>query len=61
MTAQFTEQQYKGPVIIEVGGEIGGPSTFFGWNMGGLKMPKDDLRQFCESFHMIKGGYLKGL
>ena len=25
------------------GGEIGGPSIFFGWNMGGLKMPKDDL------------------
>ena len=24
------------------GGEIGGPSNFFGWNMGGLKMPKDD-------------------
>ena len=20
-----------------------GPSVFFGWNMGGLKMPKDDL------------------
>ena len=25
------------------GGEIGGPSIFFGWNMEGLKMPKDDL------------------
>ena len=25
------------------GGEIGGPSIFFGWIMGGLKMPKDDL------------------
>ena len=25
------------------GGENGGPSIFFGWNMGGLKMPKDDL------------------
>ena len=25
------------------GGEIGGPSILFGWNMGGLKMPKDDL------------------
>ena len=25
------------------GGEIGGPSIFFAWNMGGLKMPKDDL------------------
>ena len=25
------------------GGEMGGPSIFFGWNMGGLKMPKDDL------------------
>ena len=25
------------------GGEIGGPSIFFGGNMGGLKMPKDDL------------------
>ena len=24
-------------------GEIGWPSIFFGWNMGGLKMPKDDL------------------
>ena len=24
------------------GGEIGGPSIFFGWNMGGFKMPKDD-------------------
>ena len=43
----------KGPVIIQVGrggggGEEGwrrngGPSIFFGWNMGGLKMPKDDL------------------
>ena len=27
----------------EGGGEIGGPPIFFGWNMGGLKMPKDDL------------------
>ena len=26
------------------GGEGGGrPSIFLGWNMGGLKMPKDDL------------------
>ena len=25
------------------GGEIEGPSIFFGWTMGGLKMPKDDL------------------
>ena len=25
------------------GGETGGPSLFFGWNMGGLEMPKDDL------------------
>ena len=25
------------------GGESGGPSIFFGWNMGDLKMPKDDL------------------
>ena len=25
------------------GGEFGGPSIFFGWNMGSLKMPKDDL------------------
>ena len=25
------------------GGEIGGPSIFFGWSMGGPKMPKDDL------------------
>ena len=24
-------------------GEIGGPSIFFGLNMGGLKMPKGDL------------------
>ena len=24
------------------GGEIGGPSVFFGWNMGGLIMPIDD-------------------
>ena len=23
--------------------EYGGPSIFVGWNMGGLKMPKDDL------------------
>ena len=26
-----------------VGGEMGGPSIFWGWNMGGLQMPKDDL------------------
>ena len=26
------------------GGQIGGAFNFFGWNMGGLKMPKDDLR-----------------
>ena len=40
----------KGPVIIEVGGWGGGGGwsrnwgafNFFGWNMGGLKMPKDD-------------------
>ena len=25
------------------GGEIGGAFNFFGWNMGGLKMLKDDL------------------
>ena len=25
------------------GGEFGGPSIFFGWNMRSLKMPKDDL------------------
>ena len=25
------------------GGEIGGPSMFLGWKMGGLKMLKDDL------------------
>ena len=23
--------------------KLGGPSIFFGWNMGGLKMLKDDL------------------
>ena len=23
--------------------KIGGPSIFFGWNMGGLKMPRDEL------------------
>ena len=23
--------------------KLGGPSIFFGWNIGGLKMPKDDL------------------
>ena len=28
---------------VEGGGEIGGPSVIFGWNMGGLKLPKDDL------------------
>ena len=28
---------------MEGGGEIGGPSIIFGWNMGGLKLPKDDL------------------
>ena len=25
------------------GGEIGGPSIFLGWNMGGLKIPKDNI------------------
>ena len=26
-----------------MGGGGGRPSIFLGWNMGGLKMPKDDL------------------
>ena len=50
MSVQYvmSSQVGKGPVIILAGGgggggEIGGPSIFLGWNMGGLKMQKDDL------------------
>ena len=32
------------------GGEIGGPSIFFGWNKGGLKMPKDDPGGYSSFF-----------
>ena len=31
------------------GGEIGGPSIFFGWNMGGLKMPTLGVFKFLLS------------
>ena len=36
-----------------VGGEIWGPSIFFGWNMGGLQMPKDDLGGGVFKFLLI--------
>ena len=30
--------------------KLGGLQFFFGWNMGGLKMPKDDLGGLQVSF-----------